>query len=74
MERGVIVMPHPDDKFPDVAIDPALRALYERALELAESDVREGLDPRVLDGDLADFQIEYDDAWLQAALQRGKRN
>jgi hypothetical protein len=54
----------------DVTRNPEWEARYDRARELARADVNNDRDPRVLQGELAEFQTEYDDQYTAAQLER----
>jgi len=54
----------------DVTRDPKLEALHDRASELARQDVKNDRDPRLLTGELGEFQTEYDDEYTAAQLER----
>jgi hypothetical protein len=55
----------------DVTRDPIQEARYDEVTRLAELDARGGLEMRVLTGDLAGLQDEYDDAFTEALAAKG---
>lgn len=58
----------------DVSRDPEFEERFDRARELARADVANDRDPRTLTGELAAFQAEYDDAYTEAQIERGRAN
>jgi hypothetical protein len=53
----------------DVTRDPEQEERFDRVRELARADVANDRDPRVLTGDLAALQTEYDDEYTAAQLE-----
>lgn len=52
----------------DVTRDAALEAIIAEVLALADEDARAGRDMRRLEGPMAEWQTEYEDAYTAARL------